>query len=165
MTAQSSDRQNHQTNYMPNAYAWIKYQDACEAWWDILGGNGEPIFECFSWALVEEVVHELSRRAVQPTIIGELKWEREIDHAKRTWAVEYFVCQAIGIPIEKGDAIAGADIQAVPSDQMEAVLERPWNYEKFVVKVLVELEVLEITFEVEGKDGIREIVESTAHDD
>lgn len=149
---------------MTNTYEWIKYQDACEAWWAVLGGNGEPAFECFSWALVEEAVHELARRAVQSTVVGELAREREIDHAKRAWVVEYFVCQKIGIPIEKGDAVAGADISSVPSHQMKAELEMPWLYQELTAEVLVKLEVLEATFETEGKDGIRNIVGSNAHD-
>jgi hypothetical protein len=166
MAAQSSDQEKNQTKRRPNnTYEWIKYQDVCEAWWDILGGNGEPIFECWSWALVEEVVHELCLRAVKPTIARESKWDREIDCAMRAWALEYFVCQRIGIPIEKEDAVAGADIQQVPYYQMRAALESPWAYDRLKVGVLVDLEVLRITFETEGRDGIREIVESTAHDD
>jgi hypothetical protein len=128
---------------------WRRHIGSCEEWEK---KNRVPlddlVFNGNEWALVEHVVHEVSHSVtlglsgyegmgnLVAAEIDALPYNGQVAAERDAWAVEYLVCQKLGIPITPQDVLDGAAIQGVEEHDMQNALDQPEWYEEDADRVL-----------------------------
>lgn len=133
----------------------MNYRPACEAWWEAIKKEGEElILEGSEWAAVEYALHELCHASVIGTFpastelvrfvtsrVDSLPMADQIAQEIDTSAIEYFVCQKIDIPFEKGDITAAVEVQNIDCDDMLEALKSEQPYKEHVAAVIEQLDL------------------------